>query len=103
MVSACLVDYLFFNFALECTEALVVIAQWVSWTRCHCYTFFKKVNLLSCYVLPQDKIEEAEVKAAQEIKIEKAENGVISEEILLNPNVLTEFKLAGSEEVGQDN
>ncbi|KAI3984330.1 hypothetical protein MKX01_011284 [Papaver californicum] len=46
----------------------------------------------------EDKTEKADVKAAQEDKIEKAENFVISEEMLLNPNVLTEFKLAGSEE-----
>ncbi|OVA10333.1 Protein of unknown function DUF727 [Macleaya cordata] len=46
----------------------------------------------------QDKIEEANVNAVPEVDSAPAENGVLSEEILLNPNVFTEFKLAGSQE-----
>ncbi|XP_019053360.1 PREDICTED: clustered mitochondria protein isoform X2 [Nelumbo nucifera] len=46
----------------------------------------------------QDKITEGDTRDAQAHDSPPSETGTLCEEILLNPNVFTEFKLAGSEE-----
>ncbi|KAJ4971494.1 hypothetical protein NE237_004593 [Protea cynaroides] len=46
----------------------------------------------------QDTKDDGNVKAAKECNSSPAEDGALCEEVLLNPNVFTEFQLAGSQE-----
>lgn len=51
------------------------------------------------YHISQDTTEGEKVTAAPEVDSIHDENGAIAVEILLNPNVLTEFTLSGSQAV----
>lgn len=50
-------------------------------------------------VVPQDTTKVEKIEAAQECASTPIESSESCEEIQFNPNVLTEFKLAGNQEV----